>query len=109
MEVGNLEPVREFLHVADVVEAYRLLLERGEPGETYNVASGAGVSLHDVFTKLADAVGHRAVPETDTSLMRRVDVAYLVGDSEKIREAVGWTAKISLEQILAEVIDAEKN
>ncbi|MCH8939256.1 MAG: NAD-dependent epimerase/dehydratase family protein, partial [Gemmatimonadetes bacterium] len=39
VKVGNLEPVREFLHVADVVEAYRLLLERGEPGETYNVAS----------------------------------------------------------------------
>ena len=109
VEVGNLEPVREFLHVADVVEAYRLLLERGEPGETYNVASGTGVSLHEVFMKLADAAGHRAVPETDSSLMRPVDVAYLVGDSEKIREAVGWTSKIPLEQTLAEVIDAEKN
>ena len=49
------------------------------------------------------------MPETDTSLMRSVDVSYLVGDSEKIREAVGWTSKIPLEQTLAEVVDAEKN
>ncbi len=59
--------------------------------------------------KLTDAAGYRAVPETDTSLMRPVDVSYLVGDGEKIREAVGWTSKIPLEQTLAEVIDAETN
>ncbi len=109
VEVGNLELVREFLHVADVVEAYRLLLERGEAGETYNVASGAGVSLREVFTKLTDVAGHRVLPETDASLMRPVDVPYLVGDGTKIAEAVGWKSKVPLQQTLAEVVNAQAN
>ena len=94
VEVGNLELVREFLHVVDVVEAYRLLLERGEAGEIYNVASGAGVSLREVFTKLTDVAGHRVLPETDTTLMRSVDVPYLVGDGTKIAEAVGGSRRL---------------
>jgi len=40
--VGNLEPIRDFLHVDDVVDAYLALIERGTPGTCYNVASGSG-------------------------------------------------------------------
>lgn len=109
VQVGNLESVREFLHVVDVVEAYRLLIEQGEAGETYNVASGAGVSLQEVFTKLTDVAGHRVLPETDTSLMRSVDLPYLVGDGTKIAEAVGWKSKVPLHQTLAEVVNAQAN
>ncbi|MCH6547277.1 MAG: GDP-mannose 4,6-dehydratase [Gemmatimonadetes bacterium] len=109
VQVGNLESVREFLHVADVVEAYRLLIEQGEAGETYNIASGAGVSLQEVFTKLTDVAGHRVLPETDTSLMRSVDLPYLVGDGTKIAEAVGWKSKVPLDQTLAEVVNAQAN
>ena len=109
VEVGNLETVREFLHVVDVVEAYRLLIEQGEAGETYNIASGAGVSLLEVFIKLADVTGHKVVPETDVSLMRPVDVPYLVGDGTKISEAVGWKPKVPLDRTLAEVVNAQAN
>ncbi len=109
VEVGNLEVVREFLHVKDVVEAYRLLIEGGEPGQIYNVASGIGVTLRDVFLRLAEAAEHHAVPETDASLMRPVDVPYLVGSGAKIEAAVGWKPTIPWEQTLAEVIDAQAN
>ncbi len=107
--VGNLEPVREFLHVADVVEAYRSLLERGTAGEVYNVAGGSAIALRDVFLKLMEAAGYRAVPEVDAALMRAVDVPYLVGEGSKLREATGWTPRISLEQTLADVINAQAN
>lgn len=107
VEVGNMEAVREFMHVSDVVRAYRLLLEGGEPGQTYNVASGAAVSLRELFLQLSDAVGHPAVPETDASLMRSVDIPYLVGDGGKIQRAVGWTPEIPLARTLAEVVDAQ--
>src|SRR5207245_5503919 len=40
VKVGNLEPVREFLHVQDVVDAYARLLVKGQPGDIYNIASG---------------------------------------------------------------------
>src|SRR3989440_46617 len=57
VKVGNLEPVREFLHVRDVVDAYVRLLVRGHAGETYNVASGEGISLERLFDRLAGLIG----------------------------------------------------
>ncbi|MCH6548176.1 MAG: GDP-mannose 4,6 dehydratase, partial [Gemmatimonadetes bacterium] len=47
--------------------------------------------------------------ETDTTLMRSVDIPYLVGDGTKIADAVGWKAKIALDQTLAEVVNAQAN
>lgn len=105
--VGNLEPVREFLHVADVVSAYALVLEHGEPGEVYNVASGEPVTLREVFHRLTDAANYKVVAETDTEFVRAVDIPYLVGDSSKLRRVCGWTPKIPLDQTLTEVLDAQ--
>ena len=107
VKVGNLDVVREFLHVADVVEAYVALLERGKDGTVYNVARGEGVALSDVFARLAELVGHRAVPETDPALVRRADIHYLVGDGTRLERAVGWRARIALDQLLQELVDAE--
>lgn len=105
--VGNLEPVREFLHVADVVAAYGLLLEHGEAGQVYNVASGRPVTLREVFDQLTEVAGYRVVAETDSKLVRSVDISYLAGDNSKLREATGWVPAYSLEQTLAEVVDAQ--
>ena len=60
---GNLTPVRDLLDVRDVVRAYRALLERGGPGEAYNVARGRGCPLAEVFARLAAVLGSAAVPE----------------------------------------------
>ena len=105
--VGNLEPVREFLHVADVVAAYCLLLEHGEAGQVYNVASGRPVTLRQVFDQLTEVAGYKVEAETDSELVRSVDMPYLAGDNSKLREATGWLPAYSLEQTLAEVVDAQ--
>lgn len=107
VNVGNLEPVREFTDVRDVVEAYRLLVTAGEPGETYNIASGRSVSIRQLFFMLCDAIGHSAIPEEDHTLIRPADIPYLVGDSSKLRAATGWEPKITLQQTLTEVADAQ--
>jgi GDP-4-dehydro-6-deoxy-D-mannose reductase len=107
VKVGNLTPVREFMHVSDVVNAYVALLEQGEPGEVYNVASGRAVKLGDIFGMLATIVEHPAQPETDPELVRPADIQYLVGDSTKLRQRTGWEPKVSLEETLAEVVDAQ--
>jgi GDP-4-dehydro-6-deoxy-D-mannose reductase len=104
---GNLAPVRDLLDVRDVVAAYRLLLERGVPGEAYNVARGDGVSLAELFRRLAALVGTEAAPVADPALMRRTDIPHLVGDSTKLRRATGWAPAISLEQTLQGLVDAE--
>lgn len=107
VRVGNLTPVREFLHVSDVAEAYARLLERGEAGEVYNVASGEGATLQEVFDMLVEIVDHRVRPEADADLMRPADIPYLVGDASKLRERTGWEPRRSLRETLTEVVDAQ--
>src|SRR3989454_707619 len=107
VKVGSLEPVREFLHVQDVVDAYARLLVKGQPGETYNIASGRGISLEELLDKVAVLVGVRPIPEADADLMRVGDLPYLVGDASKLRAATGWAPRRSLDQTLQDVLDAQ--
>jgi GDP-4-dehydro-6-deoxy-D-mannose reductase len=107
VKVGNLEPVREFLHVKDVVDAYARLLVKGQPGEIYNVASGQGVSLETLFGLLARLVGITPIAEADPELMRPTDIPHLVGDATKLRLATGWAPRSCLEETLKDVVDAQ--
>ncbi len=107
VQVGNLEPVRDFLDVRDVAEAYLRILERGEPGATYNIASGHGTGLRDLFDRLAALVGVRALPEPDPLLSRTADIPHLVGDATNLREATGWSPAIPLDQTLRDLVDAQ--
>jgi GDP-4-dehydro-6-deoxy-D-mannose reductase len=106
VKVGNLEPVREFLHVHDVVDAYARLLTKGQAGEIYNIASGTGIRLEDLLHRMASLVGVRAIPEVDPDLMRPADIPYLVGDAAKLRAATGWTPRFDLDATIRQVIDA---
>lgn len=104
VKVGNLDPVRDFLDVRDVADALVALLARGVAGETYNIATGKGVALGDLFDRIAEAVGVTAVPEADPRLMRAADIPYLVGDATKLTAATGWSATIPLERTLGDLV-----
>jgi GDP-4-dehydro-6-deoxy-D-mannose reductase len=107
VKVGNLEPVRDFLDVRDVAAAYVALLARGQPGEVYNVASGKGVSLQELFDRLAAIVGVNAIAEPDPEFMRAADIPVLVGDGAKLRAATGWAPRFQLDQTLRDLVDAQ--
>ncbi len=107
VKVGNLEPVRDFLDVRDVAAAYVALIERGGPGEIYNVASGRGVSLLELFDRVAAIVGCHAIPEPDPEFMRPADIPYLVGDAAKLRAATGWAPRFDLDQTLRDLVHAQ--
>ena len=109
VKVGNLEPVRDLLHVQDVVDAYVRLLAHGDAGEVYNVASGKGTSLEDVLFRMAELLGVRPIPEADPELMRPADIPHLVGDSAKLRAATGWSPRRSFDDTLRDVLDAQAN
>jgi GDP-4-dehydro-6-deoxy-D-mannose reductase len=106
MPIGNVDPVRDFLHVRDVVDAYLLLAERGAPGEVYNVASGEGRSVGDLARLVLARVGVDAPLEPVAEFMRPVDLPYLIGDPTKLRTATGWRPRSGLEQAIDELIDA---
>ncbi len=106
LRVGNADTVRDFLHVRDVVRAYLLLVERGVPGEVYNVCSGRGQRVRDLAERVLAAVGADAEVAVDPSLVRRVEVPWLVGDSTKLRDATGWSPAHSCDDIIADLINA---
>ena len=103
--IGSVEPVRDFTNVDDVVVAYRLLVERGEPGEVYNVCSGVGRSVAEVAEHLLGLARHAIELVPDPALMRPVEVPRLVGDNRRLREATGWAPTISFEDTLAAILD----
>jgi len=107
VKTGNLEPVRDFVDVRDVVRAYLLLLERGRPGGVYNVAAGEGRALSDIFHQLAALLGVRAIPETDPQLTRTADIPHLVGDASRLAAETGWTPAIPFAQTLQDIINAQ--
>jgi GDP-4-dehydro-6-deoxy-D-mannose reductase len=107
VKTGNLDPIRDFLDVRDVVQAYIMLLVRGEAGELYNVASGTGVSLRQVFERLAVLIGVDAIPEVDDTLVRIGDLPHLVGDSTRLRARTGWAPRIPFDQTLQDVVNAQ--
>jgi len=103
--VGNLSPRRDFTDVRDVVRAYRLLAERGVPGEAYNVCSGSPVAISELAEQLVALATHPMKLEVDPALERPVDVPVLCGDSSKLRAATGWAPEIPLAQTLADLLD----
>lgn len=104
---GNLDPVRDVLDVRDVVRAYVGLLERGAPGEAYNIARGEGCSLRELFARLAGLIGVAAEPVPSRELTRARDIPYLVGDTRKLREATAWSPAVSLDATLRGLVDAQ--
>jgi len=104
---GNLKPLRDLLDVRDVVEAYLALLSSGTPGETYNIARGEGITLEQLFRRIAEIIGVEAEPFSDSNLVRSGDIPHLVGNATKLRQATGWSPAITLDQTLREMVDAQ--
>lgn len=104
--LGNTSPIRDFLHVRDVVAAYIALGRHGTPGVTYNVASGVGRSVQEVAERILVRVGITPLLAEDPALVRPVDVPWLVGDPSRLREATGWQPQRSFDDLLDDLLHA---
>jgi GDP-4-dehydro-6-deoxy-D-mannose reductase len=105
VEVGNLDVVRDFTDVRDVVRGYRLLAESGAPGEIYNLGTGLGVKIADALRTLAALAGRPVEVYVDPARVRPVDQPLLVADPSKLRTATGWAPAFSIERTLGDMLD----
>jgi GDP-4-dehydro-6-deoxy-D-mannose reductase len=103
--VGNLSARRDFTDVRDVVRAYRLLAEHGEPGEAYNVCSGVDVAVSEIAARLLALARYPMRLEVDPTFVRPVDVPVLRGDHTKLTAATGWHPEIQLDRTLADILE----
>lgn len=108
LEVGNLSARRDYMHVDDGAEAFRLLAEHGEPGGVYNLASGREVAIGDALARLMALAGVEARVERDPKRMRPNDLPLSLGDAGKLR-ALGWSPSRSLDEALADLWDGARS
>ncbi len=106
LRVGNLSPRRDITDVRDVVRAYRLLIEHGEPGQVYNVCSGRDVAIEELVRRLLALAGADLEVEPDPALLRPADVPVLRGDRLRLRTATGWEPQFPLDDTLRAVLDS---
>ncbi len=103
--VGNLDASRDFTDVRDVVGAYVALMQRGEPGQTYNVASGVAYTMRRILDALIARAALPVLVRTDQARMRPHDTAVIVGDATKLRGATGWVPTIGFERMIDDLLD----
>jgi nucleoside-diphosphate-sugar epimerase len=96
--------VRDFLHVADVGDAFAALLDSGVEGAV-NVGSGEGVAVADVVGRIAAVVGRPELVELGALEAPGGDPPLLVADVRRLRDEVGWRPSRSLDEGLRDTVE----
>lgn len=92
--VGNLEAQRDYTDVRDMVRAYLLAVEKCDPGEVYNIATGKAIKIADVLNMMLAMSKVKVEIKQDPARMRPSDVAILIGDASKFQAKTGWKPEI---------------
>ncbi len=102
--VGNLKAVRDYTDVRDIVRGYWLLLERGDPGQVYNLCSGRGWAIQEILDfLLGESINTSIRVREDPARLRPSDVPVLIGDCSRLN-ALGWKPRIPFEQTLRDLL-----
>ncbi|MBU1033781.1 GDP-mannose 4,6-dehydratase [Patescibacteria group bacterium] len=104
VKVGNLDSIRDFSDVKDVVNAYILIMEKGQNNEVYNIGSGQGHSIREVLDLLINLAKAEIKVEIDPNKIRPVDLHSLVCDNEKIVN-LGWQQNHQLKETLERILN----
>lgn len=104
LKVGNLDAIRDFSDVRDVVKAYYLLLKKGKRSETFNVCSGKGYAIKMLLDMLLRLSKTKIVAETDPARLRPSDIPILVGDNRACISRTGWKPMVRIEKTLEDLL-----
>jgi GDP-4-dehydro-6-deoxy-D-mannose reductase len=103
--VGNLGAIRDFTDVRDMVRAYWLALEHGEPGEVYNICSGRAYTIRQVLEILLGLAQAEVEVRQDPARLRPSDVEVLVGDCSRFKRISGWEPTIPFEVTAKDILE----
>lgn len=95
VKVGNLDSVRTIADVRDAVRAYWLLLEKGEPGEVYNIGGEETMTIGDILNIYKELATCKIEHEVDPARLRPSDVTLQIPDISKFQKVTGWKAQIA--------------
>lgn len=105
IDTGNINNIRDFTDVNDLVRAFDLVSTKGKSGEIYNAARGQGFSLLDIIRVLEGMTGKSVKIHMDSSRVRPMDSPAMVADVSKIEKDCGWKAEIPLEITIGNMLN----
>lgn len=105
IEVGNLDSIRTFCDIRDMVRAYVLLVERCSPGEVYNIAGAHTCTIGEMLQHLIALTNLEPKIKVSPKLLRPSDVTRQITDGAKFNAATGWRPEISFAQTLSDTLD----
>jgi GDP-4-dehydro-6-deoxy-D-mannose reductase len=105
IEVGNLETIRDFTDVSDMVKAYLLAADKAVAGEIYNIGSGAGHTIREILEILKSLSPVKVEIKVKEDLVRTADVPVLIADASKFRQATDWEPKVSLNKTISDILE----
>lgn len=107
LTLGNIENKRDWTDVRDIVRAYAMSVKYCEYGHVYNIASGNArtiKSLIELMSTIKGVNGSLKI-EQNSQFMRPSDIAVLLGDSYKFRNATGWEPIVPWDQTCKDLLD----
>jgi len=98
---GDGEQLRDYVYVSDIVSANFAALEGGD-GEIYNIGSGIGTSVNQIYEKLQELIGFSLSPVYSEPRTGEIQRVYL--ESSKARRELGWSAEIGFQEGLRRTV-----
>lgn len=104
MNVENIDVYRDLTDVRDIVNAYRLLLEKGKTNSIYNVGSGRVYHIREILERM---ISLSTAPDIkiQTAKIRKNETNYIGCDNDKLLTETGWTPRYALYDSLKEILD----
>ena len=105
IRVGNLSAQRDFCDVRDVVQAYCAIIEQGQIGRIYNIASGQAVAIQSILDQLLSLSTVPIQVTIDQHKLRPVDVPMIYSSISRIQAETGWLPQIKLHDTLKDTLE----
>ena len=108
LRLGNIDAKRDWGHARDFVRAMWLMVQEDEPDD-YVIATGRTSTVREMCRTAFGCVGLRMEDHVviDPALFRPAEVEVLLGDASKAREKLGWEPTTSLDDMIAEMVEAD--
>jgi len=103
--VGDLTTKRDWVDVRDVARGYWLALEKGVPGEVYNIGSGTTRTIQSMLDTLLSQSSAEIEVRQDPARLRPSDVPILWADDAKFRAQTGWEPQIPFDQTMRDLLN----
>ena len=104
INVGNLQAIRDFVDITDVVNAYWQIINSQVQGEIFNIASGKPNRIEDILKEMIRILDLNVKIITDPSRIVKQEIPEQIGDIQKIT-SLGWRPQISIEESLKKILE----